>query len=219
LENRWSLDLLGRTGIGSLPFSWGLPENPYDTITVLVPSAGGAIAIGVTDQQVFAVRMGLDGTLDPRWGRGGSLQLPDRPVTALPAPGDGVVLGGSDFLGWIDGRGRIAWWRSLSDRAVAAAVAVDRRGRVLVARQGGGRDVEDRRRLAVLRFTRHGQLDRSFGTQGRLQLRVPGFVRWPRLLVYDDGRVDLLANTYTHETYLREDIIVPTATVIWRLRG
>ncbi|WP_437606773.1 hypothetical protein WMF20_38380 [Sorangium sp. So ce834] len=169
---------------------------------------GEVVAIGWRDRfrgasaDVALARYAEDGSLDPGFGDGGKSLLDlggDEEIRGgLVAPDDGIVA-----VGQRDGRLLIA--RATADGAldtsfasprgyrtvalgtasVAEAVALDRRGRVVVA---GSVERDGQRDMIVIRLRRDGALDRSFGRGGAIVAGDPGIdERAVALAVSPDG--------------------------------
>ncbi|AGP40108.1 delta-60 repeat domain-containing protein [Sorangium cellulosum] len=182
-------------GDGMVTTGWANSTGDMAYLAATGRQQGGEIvAIGWRDRfrdasaDVALARYAEDGSLDPGFGDGGKSLLDlggDEEIRGgLVAPDDGIVA-----VGQRDGRLLIAratadgardtsfasprGYRtvSLGAASVAEAVALDDRGRVVVAgavERGGQRD------MIVIRLRGDGALDRSFGRGGAIVAGDPG---------------------------------------------
>ncbi|HET8954910.1 MAG TPA: hypothetical protein VFN18_04545 [Solirubrobacterales bacterium] len=133
-------------------------------------------------------RFGGDGEMPLRSGSGGLARI------ALRPDGRAVVLC-AEYLGRLEEvtrTGKRVGGFGKGDGKVpirAKAIALDRHGRILV----GGRVGKD---LAVARFTRGGELDRSFGRRGYAVARVARFSEATGLQVQPDAKVVVAGVAY-----------------------
>ncbi|WP_438017648.1 hypothetical protein WMF18_00495 [Sorangium sp. So ce315] len=172
---------------GTVMTSWAASTGDYVYLAgVGAQRGGGIVAVGWRDRfgggsaDVALARYAKDGSLDPGFGDGGKRLIDlggDEVIQAGLVARDGriVVVGQRDGRlliaratadGALDtsfarprGHRTVALWPS----SVAEAVAVDLRGRLVVAgsvESGGQRD------MVVLRLRPDGALDGSFGDQG-----------------------------------------------------
>jgi uncharacterized delta-60 repeat protein len=173
----------GSDGVAVLDFFDGNVQGS----DVAIDGAGRILVAASTERDgrryASAFRLLPDGQLDPRFA-GGRVDLDSRAFAGaiLPRPGGGVILAGGTLRSYgnvavveTDDRGRrvdaFAGGRSntrLVDRTRSGTGARDMvfgpGGTLLVAaavHPKGGRD-----RLAVVRLTRYGRLDRRFGNRG-----------------------------------------------------
>jgi len=189
----------------------------------VLPSGGllvAGTAAGGSDQRIFAVRLHVDGSLDPSFGKGGLALLGFGPglrciANQIAFQRDGRIV----FAGYLRGRPNeehveaFALMRMRADgardrgfgrggvavvrpapRSVASSLAIEGNGRILVAGKTFGKSGKTRELL--FRFTRQGRIDRSFGRRGMVSTRLPqapgGIAGQPRQLLLQRDRILVL---------------------------
>lgn len=162
------------------------PVPKLNRVADLAATTGGRILVaGFANGPCHAalVRLTPRGTLDPGFGKGGRVGLGqiagpcrERNLNLALRPNGRILVGGNAGSGFLreysatgrreDGFGGNRMARILPRRP--AAIAVDDRGRILVAGRIG------HRRLGAVRLTRRGHLDTGFGRRGTASLRLVG---------------------------------------------
>jgi uncharacterized delta-60 repeat protein len=164
---------------------------------VAVQRGGGVVASGRVGGQISVVRFDGKGRLDRSFGKGGLVREPvgtdpeEGPVpVALQSDGKIVCVGASADLNGDRqlGDGVVAVYRLLPDgkpdrsfgsrgtfllrrdaELIGAELAIDRIGRIVVVVRFHASNDDDG--LLVLRLTRRGQPDRTFGRRGTQEVR------------------------------------------------
>lgn len=201
-----------------------------DGIDISGAIVSGSGAIVSTDAGVLRLRN--DGSLDPRW-RPRSTSLPRlRILKIVPWDGGGVAVLGANLaahryeLALISHTGRVARRIVLAGAtfndyggpfaSFNYAIAVDARGRLLLARSYGLHSA-----VTVSRYV-GGRVDRAFGENGLAHLRASHSVDAKGMTVMPDGRIVVLGALQRWGTILgHNNASIPGfedhGAVIWRL--
>jgi uncharacterized delta-60 repeat protein len=180
------------------------PTPAIDAVLAVAPAADGDIVVAGFSREpceVLVARLRPDGSIDPGFGDAGYASTGTIPgVCATPQlslavrPSGRILLGGSATSGFLieltAGGVRAPGFRlsSKADRSRARlpekveAIALDRRGRVLVT----GRTHQQ---MQVVRLTPGGLADRSFGREGTVEPAAGRFAEGTGLAIDGDGGV------------------------------
>jgi uncharacterized delta-60 repeat protein len=186
--------------------------------SLAVTPGGGFAMAGLTDwSSTMLVRYGRRGPL-ATFGRRGVKRFANKSDSAdygramAISPGGGIVLAGDSegrlALAWVGPDGHLVRRTQYGEAQRkregfhVGAIGVQRDGKVLVAARSRSADDApgpSREELVLLRFGRHGHLDRSFGRAGIARTRLPArFVEAHALAIQRDGKIVVAGDYFSY---------------------
>jgi uncharacterized delta-60 repeat protein len=174
------------------------PGNPAQNCSI---SNGTGLIAGadITNINVVCTTIGANGALDTSFGSGGKVSNTFSPIKSMALQADGKIIGlGGMTLsrynadGSLDSNfgttGKIAVVANGGTLDAMQAVALQSDGKILVAGSTAGANGTDD--FAILRYDSNGNIDSTFGTNGKVVTDFSGSTdRAFSLLVQADGKI------------------------------